>query len=510
MAEDERRSIEEIIEAAATRIAEAMAEASGGAASTEYTPEMAAQAAAQLQPQIVTSLQEVLSPIEHDREALVARVETLEGELASRPELGEIVTSAERSAAHNPLALGASEDGVWESSAEFYRAAIRHGRQDLGFRPDPRLNTEAVLSGQEIDAGGALVPEEFRANMMTTMLEAAVVRPGARVVPMGTETMRYPYVRDFDHSSGRVYGGWQVYRLERGEQVPRTRPSWGQQRLTVTTQAAATVIDNALIADAAIGLQSFIDEGLPAAVAWAEDYEFIRGDGAGEPMGILNSDALVTAGTTGRHADGTDEYLVARDLSAMSARLLPACRARAVYLAHPGLEEPISNMTLSGAQYARRDQTMPVPLNINGRPVLLTEHCSEPGTSGDIILIDRMMYVIGDRQATTLASSMHLLFDQLQTIVIAHSRNDGQLIVERPLTLRHGGANWTQSCAVVLPDAQANVEVGAADTRLLTDPSPLAGLSRAELNRINKADLIDMIAGPEPTDGADGDAVSET
>ena len=481
--ETDGRSTEELIDAAATRIAAAVAAAADTPAAT------AEQIAVQLQPQLVTSLQEILVPVEADREALVSRLETVEGELASRPEAGEIVSSAQRSAAYNPLALGVSEDGTWESSAEFYRAAIRNGRQDLGYRPDQRLNTEAVLSGQEIDAGGALVPEEFRANLMTTMLEAAVVRPGARVVPMGTETMRYPYVRDYDHSSGRVYGGWQVYRLERGEQIPRTRPSWGQQRLTVTTQAAATVIDNALLADAAIGLQSFIDEGLPAAVAWAEDYEFIRGDGAGEPMGILNSDAVVMAGVAGRQATA-DQYLVARDISAMSARLLPACRARAVYLAHPGLEEAISNMTLSGAQYARRGQTEAVPLNINGRPVLLTEHCSAPGTSGDIILIDRMMYVIGDRQATTLASSMHLLFDQLQTIVIAHSRNDGQLIVERPLTLRHGGSAWTQSCAVVLPDAAGSVEVGAADPNLLG-----GGYTRGELEKLRKADLIDLITG---------------
>ncbi|MYK88314.1 MAG: phage major capsid protein [Acidobacteria bacterium] len=496
--ETETRSTEELIEAAATRIA---AEVAASPATPEAISE---QIASQLRPQVVTSLQEMLAPIESDREALVARLETVEGELASRPETHEL-RSAELAAGHNPHAPGAVLDGVFATPEEFYAQAVRAGRPDLEYSRDNRLiGIGAVLSGQEIADGGALVPEEFRAMMGDTMLESAVIRPGAMVLPMSTETMRYPYVRDYDHSSGQVYGGWQVYRVERGERIPRTRPTWGQQRLTVTTQAAATVVANELLADSSLALGTFIQRGLPAAIGWAEDYDFIRGTGAGEPKGILESGALITTADAGRRG-GAGELFTAADAGDMLARLLPACQRRAVFVAHPGMYASIAQMTLSGAQFARRGPEDDVPLYVNGRPVYFSEHCSVPGTSGDVILVDRSQFVIGDRQAVSVSSSMHLLFDQLETIIIAHSRNDGQLMMEQPLTLRHGGANWTVSCAVQLPNHSASVDVGAADPRLLGDGDgdPFAGMTATALDKIKKADLIAMITG---ADSGTGDA----
>lgn len=53
------------------------------------------------------------------------------------------------------------------------------------------------------------------------------------------DAARSDYFRDSPHNldpnPGAVYGGWQVYRIERGERTPLTRATWGQQRLTVTT-----------------------------------------------------------------------------------------------------------------------------------------------------------------------------------------------------------------------------------------------------------------------------------
>ena len=439
----EELSTEQLMEAAMERILEAKLAGLPG--------ELVEQASAQMRPQIEQSVRDALQPIESDRDAMIERVAALEAELASRPAAAATL-SATVVAGHNPHAPGAAGDGAFDGAAAFYAAAVRAGRPDLNHPVDGRLVMDAVLSGQEIELGGALVPEEFRAQMNMDMLEAAVIRPGAMVLAMSTETLRYPYVRDYDHSSGRVYGGWQVYRVERGQTVPVTEPTWGQQRLTVTTQAAATVVDNALLADSSMALGMFIEQGLPRAVAWSEDYDFLRGSGVGEPRGILESDAAVVAGSAGREATA-DEILVAGDVNAMMSRLLPACQRRAVFIAHPGMYQPIGAMTLSGAQFARRGPGDDVPMYLNGRPVLFSEHCSAPGTSGDIVLVDRSMYIIGDRQAVTIASSMHAKIQELQTIIVAHSRNDGQLLQERPLELRHGGAAWTLSCATVLPDA---------------------------------------------------------
>ena len=486
---DEDRGVEQIIDEAVEKLS---------ARQAEGLPEaVAAQVREQLPGQVKAALERQLAPIQSDRDALLARVKDLEAELASRPATKTV--SAQASAHHNPHAVGAGLDGAFDGPGDFWGAAVRAGRTDLGYQADERLvSIESALDGQNIAEGGALVPEEFRTVIMEDMLESAVIRPGAMVLPMSTETMRYPYVRDYDHSSGQVYGGWQVYRLERGQTVPRSEPRWGQQRLTVTTQAAKTIVSNLLLADASgLGLAMFIEQGLPKAIGWAEDYDFIRGDGAGEPAGILNSGAVITTTDAGRRGATATDYLVAQDVNDMLARMLPACQRRCVFLAHPGLYQDIGAMTLSGAQFARRSQEENVPLFINGRPVFFTEHCSAPGTSGDFIAVDRSQYLIGDRQATSVISSMHNRIEELETTIIAYSRNDGQLMMEEPLQLRHGGAAWTVSCAVVLPDAAVGVDfAGTADPRL-------AEFSRPELNKLKKSELVDLIAGPGAGDDED-------
>ena len=94
---------------------------------------------------------------------------------------------------------------------------------------------------------------------------------------------------------------------------------------------------------------------------------------------------------------------------------------------------------------------------VAGRPVFFNEHCSYPGTAGDFILTDWMGYVIGDRQAVSIAASPHVEFRKNATVLRVISRLDGQPLMQKPMSLAQGPSGdpdgATVSCFITLDDA---------------------------------------------------------
>ena len=60
------------------------------------------------------------------------------------------------------------------------------------------------------------------------------------------------------------------------------------------------------------------------------------------------------------------------------------------------------------------------------------------GTTGDVLLCDFSQYLIGDRQALTMASSIHELFRYDQTAFRMVMRVDGQEWCKAPVLLADG------------------------------------------------------------------------
>jgi len=77
-------------------------------------------------------------------------------------------------------------------------------------------------------------------------------------------------------------------------------------------------------------------------------------------------------------------------------------------------------------------------VTILGRPLYMSEHLPAVGNSGDIVLLDPLLYLLGDRKQITLDASPHLKFDLDQTIFRASARLDGQPIYSTALTPKNG------------------------------------------------------------------------
>ena len=442
---------------------DAMVDEAAQRLATTLTGSTDAKLIAELAPKLATGIADLIAPLQASHAAQIERIKSLEGTVrdmaaasaspAPQPPRGRSASDDPREIlglTHyqaNPEALGSQLNGRFDSFADFVGAAYR-GRDSRIMRVPNSGQVNAALEGEELPDGGALVPEEFRAALLRMALMPTSIRSRATVLPMSTATLDVPYLRDTSHAGGRIYGGIQTYWLEAGETMTYTDPEFAQVHLNVKNLVAGCLVRNTMLADSFQSVPALLGMLYPEALRRAEERTFLRGDGVGKPLGIFNSDALISLNRT-----SGNNNVDAADIHAMEARLLPGSETRAVWMIHPGLRGDLGQLNLGGVQYWQEDLSQPRPMTLNGRPIIPSEFCSAPGTAGDIVLVDWMYYLIGDRQAMSMAYSGHEKFSELATVFRFNERIDGQPWIDSELTLEHGGAAWTVSPFVRLNNA---------------------------------------------------------
>lgn len=312
---------------------------------------------------------------------------------------------------------------------------------------DARLK---VLGESQGDQGGFLVPEEFRAELLMNTLEMAVIRPRARVLPMAGLTVRIPAIRDVSHATN-VFGGVQGYWTPESGTFTQTEPTFAQAVLTAKKLMGGTRIGNELLRDSAITLEPLINTLFAQAIAYFEDDAFMSGVGGGQPLGILNADALVSVAKESGQAATT---LVTENVIKAYSRMLPQSIARAVWVMHPDVQPQLYTMSLSvgtgGAPMffpAGGLTGSPTP-TLLGRPIVFSEKCQTLGTAGDVYLVDLSYYLIGDRMALEMASSPHVRFNTDETDFRFIQRVDGRPWIDSALTPRNGSNTLSPFLAI--------------------------------------------------------------
>ena len=376
-------------------------------------------------------------------ETYQARITELEAELERRAPTTELVVSRPISeelngSGYNPAAVGAQYDGQWGSFGEFLRGVVGLSQ---GVR-DPRIHTVpegpgATLSIDSISGGGALVPEEFRSQLMSLMIQPNTWRSGAMVIPMGATTVTIPAIRDVSHDGDTLYGGVRMYWTSPGGTISRTQPAFKQVRMTAKSLKGFTAIDAELTEDSAMTLGPMIAQMFAASAAWEEERVFLNGDGAGEPLGVLESPVLFTQAEAG----STTASISAADIAAMESHLLPESAMRAVYYIHPTARDAFITMTNDSVQFMQESLTSRPPMTLLGRPIYMSEHLAVKGSANQCLLADRQFYLIGDRQAMSFRVSDDFLFDTDQIGLRGVCRLDGQPWMDTSFRPKGGAAN---------------------------------------------------------------------
>jgi HK97 family phage major capsid protein len=332
--------------------------------------------------------------------------------------------------------------GDFKSQEEFLEV-VASGRHD------PRLIKASTMIEGQPSLGGFSVPDEYSAVWLDAALPQEIIRPRCQVWPMASKTRLIPGWDDADQSAGAMFGGFAMQFL--GEEGTGTYQNGKLRQIQLSAKKAAIFcqVSNGLIADG-LGFEAQLQKALTGSIGYGFDRYCLRGTGAGQPLGILNSPSLITVNKeAGQDADS----LTYENLCSMWARMYDPCRSRAVWIANSSIVPQLFTMGLTvgtggapvyvpvgGAAGAPNDALF-------GRPLLFSPVMSALGDLGDILLVDLTQYAFGLRKEMSLDRSQHVGFQQDLDSWLVIVRFDGQAAWANAVTPEHG---LSQSWAVTL------------------------------------------------------------
>lgn len=133
--------------------------------------------------------------------------------------------------------------------------------------------SEAVFSD-----GGAIVPDEYMAEIIELLRATAVVRQlGATTVTMNSGSMTIP--RQTGASTARYVG--------ENQNIEASQPAFGQIQLSAKKLAALVPMSNDLLRDSSPNADTIVRDDIVAVMSLREDLAFIRDDGTNNtPKGL--------------------------------------------------------------------------------------------------------------------------------------------------------------------------------------------------------------------------------
>mgnify|MGYP001168639250 CR=1 FL=1 len=285
--------------------------------------------------------------------------------------------------------------------------------------------------------GGFLVPTEYRPELLGITPPPNSVRGRASIIPMRRRQVNIPVLNQANTTASvpHWYGGITANWTEEAEQKGKTDPTFKQISLTAHKLVCYTVASDELLDDEAIGLASFLGGpmGFRGAIEWHEEYAFLVGTGAGQPLGVVNAGATIAVAPAALIGFGI------ADVVNMLEAFLPG--ANGVWMLN---QRHLSNLygmvDPAGFLIFVPNINDTAPGKLFGYPVVFTEKLPLPGTTGSVILCDWKYYLVGDRQGTTIESNNSELFRYDQTSWRAVHRVDGQPWLSAPLTLSDGSS----------------------------------------------------------------------
>jgi HK97 family phage major capsid protein len=173
-------------------------------------------------------------------------------------------------------------------------------------------------------------------------------------------------------------------------------------------------------------------------LSWYRDRAFLKGSGAGEPLGILNSNCLISVTPeTGQTAD----TIVYENLTKMMSRMFAGSFGNSFWLCH---QSTIPQLLTLSVSVGTGGNSIPVMTRSNGgfeiltRPVVFTEKTEKVGDLGDVLLIDASQFVVGLRGEMRFDTSIHpgFLTDEIYARIV--ERHDAEPLWDSPLTLEDG------------------------------------------------------------------------
>ncbi len=322
-----------------------------------------------------------------------------------------------------------------EQMMAVYRAAAPDGRMDS------RLSTRAASGMNESipSDGGFLVQQDFVTELLKRTYETGILASRVRKIPLSTNAngIKINAVDESSRANDARWGGIQTYWENEAEQLIASKPKFRTMDLSLKKLTGLCYATDELLQDAA-ALESVLRQGFAEEFGFKIDDAILNGSGSGQPLGIINGEALVKVPKD----SGQTAMITVPNLLNIWSRLWGRSRGNSVWYLNQEIEPLLYTLMvgdkpiyipaggLSEAPYA----------TLFGRPVMPLEQCAAVGETGDIMLADLSQYLLIDKGGINAASSIHVRFLYDENVFRFIYRVDGQPIWNKPLTPYKGSA----------------------------------------------------------------------
>jgi len=322
-----------------------------------------------------------------------------------------------------------------EQMMAVYRAVCPGGNLDN------RLSTRAAsgLNESSPTDGGFLVQQDFVKELLKRTYETGILASRVRKIPISSSSngLKIKAIDEDSRANGSRWGGIQAYWQDEADEISASKPKFRTMDLSLKKLTGLCYATDELLQDST-ALENVLKEAFAEEFGFKIDDAILNGNGAGEPLGVLNSTALVTVP---KETSQTDKVKT-ENLFKMWNRLWARSRANSVWYINQELEPYLYNLKIG-------DKPVYIPAGglsekpyatLFGRPVLPLEQCNSIGNVGDILLADMSQYLLIDKGGINQASSVHVRFLYDEQVFRFIYRADGQPVWHKPLTPYKGSA----------------------------------------------------------------------
>lgn len=321
------------------------------------------------------------------------------------------------------------EAGEFESAGEFFRAVALSSMP--GNRADPRLASRAVTGNSEGTAvdGGFAVPQAVQVAVTQDLWNTGEILPRVNKIPLTGNSIKLIRVDETSRVDGSRGGAVTAEWVQEGGKPTAGKVKYRAHQLDLKKLVGIGIATEELLEDAP-ALEAELVKSFQKELVFKAENAVINGAANGDPLGILNSGALVTQAIEGSQTAANTATYIAANLANMKSRVPAGLWAGLTWIINPSHYATLLTATVGNTPLMVRGASLaggqPIDM-ILGNPVIWSEYPAAKNAAGDIILANLGEYDMAEKAAgPQYASSAHLRFDYGEMTFRFTYRVDGQ------------------------------------------------------------------------------------
>lgn len=294
------------------------------------------------------------------------------------------------------------------------------------------------IAGSNTGYGNYLVPIEFPAMIIEAAVRNSPILQQVWRLPMNGPMVQVPRLTQADGSyfggvvfnelGGMSYNNGVIANPSEGQKIDPTKAAIERVMLLAKKITAGVILTDEIIQDSVINIVNYITGLLVRAWQYRLEYYIIQGNGTTQPLGIIK-DADVIASAVPRKTAGNVNY---EDMNALDGDLdeifsgTEMWLTRKKTLAHLRAKKDTVGQPIVRESWTERMGAALQQPSILGYPYHVTKNVPALGSTGDVIIGNMGMYLLGIRSDMRIDISDAPRFEYDESNVRFVARLDGR------------------------------------------------------------------------------------